>query len=84
MEHTTKTSLHAMPQVIFALLYGLPFSGGSLNPHTISALIAAGLLMLYNGKPGLQSASKYMRYMFYAYYPLHLLVLYAATKVIFG
>lgn len=47
-------------------------------------VLAIPLLWLYNGKRGgSDKFNKFMKWFFYAYYPLHLLIIYIFTSVIF-
>ena len=39
-------------------------------------LLSVGLLLLYNGHRGYKAQTWWVKYMFYVYYPLHLMVIY--------
>ena len=49
-----------------------PENVGSMVRETLFALAGVGLLALYNGQPG----SKRGKWVFYVFYPAHLLALY--------
>lgn len=49
------------------------------------AVLAIGLLLLYNGKPGPEfTRKKIVKYGFYIFYPLHMLMLLGIRRIIYG
>lgn len=63
---------------VMMLLAILTFYTGISLAYAIGAAIAVLIIFAYNGKEG----PKKFRYVFYAYYPLHMLVLYFLTDFI--
>lgn len=57
---------------------GLNFSlNGLIDPYFLTAVFSLLLLLLYNGKRGLN-----MKYFFYVFYPIHLLILFFISAYI--
>ena len=68
--------LGALLTVLTALLYGAPFSADAALLF-IAAMGGYALLLLYNGARG-----RPMKWLFYAFYPAHLIVLYGAAYLL--
>jgi hypothetical protein len=58
--------------ILFYIWPGL-LNGGLYETYRLGVLLAIPFFYLYNGKPG--SKSKFSKWMFYWFYPIHLLVL---------
>lgn len=57
---------------------GLDFSlNGVIDPYFLTAVFSLLLISQYNGKRGLN-----MKYFFYIFYPLHLLILFFISECI--
>ena len=59
------------------------FFSHPVNKYELGALAAVPLLLLYTGRPGLK-INKYSRYLFYAFYPAHLLILWGIRCMLAG